>query len=167
MSNSIDKVVLDMGKSSNCSTSQKYHSTFYQTSKIIELMDRKRKMINLKIAVEDAISKMDKTNRRLLTLVFIDGAKCEMIAKIIGVSLRTFFRKKISAWKQFASLLEEMGYDEEFFISEYSSERWFMAVYDETLSKGCETDDYMDKYLVKRMFNEVSKTEIAYNTYFS
>ena len=165
MSNTIDKIVLDMGKGSNCSTSQKYHSTYYQASKIIELMDRKRKMINLKIAVEDAISKMDKTNRRIMTLVFVDGAKSELIAQLLGVSLRTFFRKKLNALKEFTALLHEMGYDEGFFESEYFGERWFMAVYNECVYKGCENEDTMDKYLVKRVFNEVSKINLAYNTY--
>jgi len=166
MSNTLDKIVLDLGKGSNCAVSQKYHSTYYQASKIIELMDRKRKMINLKVAVEDAIGKLDKTNRRIMALVFIDGAKSESVANLLGVSLRTFFRKKINALKEFTDILQEMGYDESFFESEYFNEKWFMAVYDECVYKGCETDEPVDKYLVKRVFNEVSKiNNIAYNTY--
>ena len=167
MTNSIDKIVLDMGKGSNSALSSQYHSTYYQASKIIELMDRKRKMINLKVAVEDAISKLDRINRRIITLVFLDGAKSELVAKLLGVSLRTFFRKKVNAIKQFASVLQEIGYDEEFFESEYFCEKWFMAVYDDCVCNGTESEDVLDKYLLKRMFGEVSKINMVYNTYLS
>lgn len=166
MSNSIDKIVLDMGKSSNCTLSQQYHSTYYQASKIIELMDRKRKIINLKVAVEDAIGKLDKTNRRIMTLVFFDGVKSEMVAQMLGMSIRTFFRRKQNSLVQFKNILQEIGYDEEFFESEYFGEKWFMAVYDECVCKGCESEEPMDKYLIKRVFNEVSKiNNLAYNVY--
>jgi hypothetical protein len=165
MSNTIDKMVLDLGKSSNSALSHRQYSTYYHASKIIELMDRKRKMINLKIAVEDAISKLNKTDRRIMTLVFFDGAKSEMIAKLLGISLRTYFRKKVNALVKFADLLQEMGYDSDFFQNEYSSEKWFMAVYDECVSKGCDSESPIDKYLIKRVFNEMSKTGLAFNTY--
>jgi hypothetical protein len=38
-----------------------------------------------------------------------------------------------------------------------------MAVYDECVYKGCEDDDTMNKYLIKRVFSEVSKVNLAYN----
>ena len=42
MTNTIDKLVLDMGKSSNSAMINNYQSTFSQANRIIELMDRKR-----------------------------------------------------------------------------------------------------------------------------
>jgi len=167
MSNTIDKIVLDMGKSSNPALSDKNHSTYYQASKIIELMDRKRKMINLKVAVEGAISKLDKTNRRILTLVFWDGVKSEDVAGLLGVSIRTFFRKKLNALKCFTSVLQELGYDSEFFENEYFYEKWFMSVYDECVYRSSDGDELLDKFLIKRVFNEVSKLNLSYNTYLS
>ena len=167
MCDTIDRLVLNLGKSSNSALSQKANDTFYHASKIIELMDRKRKMINLKVAVEDAIGKLDKTNRRIVTLVFLDGVKSELTAQLLGVSIRTFFRKKLKALNEFTVVLQELGFDEEFFESEYFSEKWFMAVYDECVYKGCENEDPLDKYLIKRVFNEVSKINMSYNTYLS
>ena len=43
MANTIDKIVMDTGKNSNHQNIQKYQTTLYQTSKIIEFMERKRK----------------------------------------------------------------------------------------------------------------------------
>ena len=163
MTNTIDKLVLNMGKSSNSALQNNYQSTFYQASKIIELMNRKRKMINLKVAVESAISKLRTTERRIITLVFVDGVTSELISQLLGMSIRTFFRKKNQALKEFSNMLQEIGFDEEFFESEYYSEKWFMAVYDDCVSKNAEGEEILDKYLVKRVLNEVSKINMAYN----
>lgn len=56
MSNTIDKIVISTGTNSNSSLLQKYQSTYYQAGKMIELAERKRKMINLKVAVEIRLS---------------------------------------------------------------------------------------------------------------
>ena len=165
MSKTIDKTIMDLGKSSNSVVSQKRYSTYFQASKIIELMDRKRKMINLKVAVEDSMNRLDKLSRRILTLSYMDGAKCETIAKLMGTSLRTYFRKKLSAFNQFTEILCELGYDESFFESEYFGEKWFMAIYDDCVCKGCDSDEAPDRYVVKKLFNELSKINFAYNTY--
>ena len=97
MTNTLDKLILDLSKHSNNVSMIKNQTTYNQARKLIELLDRKRKMINLKVAVEDSLAGLNKIDRRILTLVFIDGAKSEMIAQILGVSLRTFFRKKVIA----------------------------------------------------------------------
>ena len=96
MTDTIDKLIMDISTHSNSQTMQKNQTTFNQTRKIIEFLDRKRKMINLKVAVEESLDKLNKTDKRILGLVFIDGIKSEMVAQFLGVSLRTFFRKKLT-----------------------------------------------------------------------
>lgn len=165
MVNTLDKIIMDTGKSSHNSILQKYQSTYCQASKIIELIDRKRKMINLKIAVEDTLNKLDRNSKRLLTLIFIDGAKSEVVAEMLGMSIRTFFRKKISAINEFSSIFQCKGYDNEFFESEYSYELWFMSVYNACVSKSTSSEDTIDKYIIKQMVNEASQISYAYNVY--
>lgn len=165
MVSTIDKIIMDIGKNSNSAMLQKFQSTYYQASKIIELMDRKRKMINLKVSVEEALNKLDKTNKRILTLVFIDGVKSELVAQILGISIRTFFRKKNSALNEFSTIFQSKGYDEEFFEREYLNENWFMLVYNVCLARSSSSEELMDKYLVKSVINEVSKISFAYNVY--
>ena len=165
MSETIDKIVLDSSKASNSTMLQKYQSTYYQTNKIIDYIDRKRKMVNLKVIVEDVVGRLNKTDRRIISLVYFDGVKSELIAELMGISLRTFFRKKANALKEFTLILQALGYDEDFFESEYFYEKWFMAVYDSCVLKGYDTEEDLDKYLVKRMFNEMSKINKSYNTY--
>ena len=116
MTNTLDKLILDLSKHSNNVSMIKNQTTYNQARKLIELLDRKRKMINLKVAVEDSLAGLNKIDRRILTLVFIDGAKSEMIAQILGVSLRTFFRKKVIALNKFNSQMIAKGFDLDFFI---------------------------------------------------
>lgn len=165
MTNAIDKIVLDIGKSGNSPSLQKFQSTYYQASRIIELMDRKRKMINLKVACEDALCRLDRFSRRLLTLVFLDGVKSEVVAQMLNMSIRTFFRKKARAIEIFSQIFEALGFDNEFFESEYGLERWFMSVYDTCITKNCMADEVLDKGFVKSVMNEVSKISCAYNVY--
>lgn len=167
MSDTIDKIVNNSSKESNSTMLQKYQTTYYQASKILEYIDRKRKMVNLKVIVEDVIGRLKKDDRRLITLVYFDGVKSEEVAELMGISLRTFFRKKANALKEFTLILQALGYDEEFFEKEYFCEKWFMAVYDNCVFKNCEAEEELDRLLVKRMFNEMSKLKINYNTYLS
>lgn len=160
MSNTIDKIVISTGKTSYSSLLQKYQSTYYQTGKMIELVERKRKMINLKIAVEDAFSSLNVMDRRILGLVFVDGVKSEKVAKLLNMSLRTFFRRKITALSNFTEAMEMAGFNSEFFIREYSKERWFLSVYNECIQKGS-NEDSLTGYVVKRVFNEVGQVEMV------
>lgn len=165
MSNTLDKIILDVGKGSNSLLLQKCQTTYYQANKIIELMDRKRKTINLKVSVEEVLSRLSKDDRRLLTLVFIDGVKSDLVAQLFGISLRTFFRKKIKALDNFTMCLQKMGYNVKFFEEEYGSEPWITPIYDECTSKNIEEDVPIDQFIINRVMNQMSKVNLAYNTY--
>lgn len=165
MTNTLDKLILDLSKHSNNVSMIKNQTTYNQARKLIELLDRKRKMINLKVAVEDSLAGLNKIDRRILTLVFIDGAKSEMIAQILGVSLRTFFRKKVIALNKFNSQMIAKGFDLDFFIREYSKEQWILSVYDECVNKYNKEDETMDVCIVKRVLNEISKVTLGNSIY--
>ena len=68
-------------------------------------------MINLKVAVEDTLQRLPKTERKILMLVFIDGIKSESAAELMWISLRTFFRKKAKGLECFQEKLIEYGYN--------------------------------------------------------
>lgn len=165
MTDTIDKLIMDISTHSNSQTMQKNQTTFNQTRKIIEFLDRKRKMINLKVAVEESLDKLNKTDKRILGLVFIDGVKSEMVAQFLGVSLRTFFRKKVEALNRFNTQMIANGFDLNFFKSEYACEKWIMSVYNECLIKSMSEDDSMNLSTVKRMMNEISQVNLGLDCY--
>lgn len=164
MSNTIDKIVMTTGKTSYSSLLQKYQSTYYQAGKIIELVERKRKMINLKVAVEEAYSNLSVMERRIVGLVYVDGVKSEKVAKLLNMSLRTFFRRKLIALSNFSDEMELAGFNSEFFIKEYAKERWFMSVYDECLQRGS-NEDSINSNVVRRVFNEVGQVDMIPTSY--
>jgi len=161
MANTIDKIVVATGKNSNHQNVQKYQTTLYQTSKIIEFTERKRKMINLKIAVENALQRLPKIERRILVLAFVDGVKSEMISQLLEISLRTYFRKKSKALDNFKEQMIACGFDLEFFENEYACENWMMSIYQESVLKYNKDEENLDSCLIKRMIKEVSKINLT------
>lgn len=164
MSNTVDKIVLSTGKTSYSSMLQKYQSTYYQAGKMIELLERKRKMINLKVAVEDSFASLSVMDRRILGLVYVDGIKSEKVAKLLNMSLRTFFRRKFIALNNFSDSMEAKGFNNEFFIKEYSKERWFLSVYNECIQKNT-NEDSLNGTVVKRVISEVGQVELVSSLY--
>lgn len=160
MSKTIDKIILDSGKNSNHQKVQKYQTTLYQTGKMIELMERKRKMINLKVSVEDSLQRLSKIERRILCLVFIDGVKSEKVAELLDISLRTFFRKKSKALENFKDQMISCGYGLSFFENEYMEEKWMLSVYHESIVKYNKDEENLDFSIVRRMIKEVSKINL-------
>lgn len=165
MSKSIDKIVLDLGKSSNNHEIINYQTTYSQTSKILKLMDRKRKLINLKVIVENGLANISKDSRRILTLFYIDGITANFISQLLGISIRTFFRQKIKALVELCNELEYSGYGKEFFDEEYASERWFATIYNNMLAKNSEDEDFIDAFAIKSMLGEIGKIQMYKNTY--
>ncbi len=165
MSETMDKLIMDIGKHSNSRSLQNNQTTYGQANQIIEFLDRKRKMINLKVAVENSLAKLNKTDKRILALVFIDGVTSELVAQFLGVSLRTFFRKKIEALNKFNNQMIANGFDLDFFNNEYSSEKWIVSIYNECLSKSFSDDETINNSLVRKVMNEISQVDFKKDYY--
>ena len=156
MTETVNKKIINTGSNSNKEGLLVYQSTYFQTSQMIELIERKRKFINLKVAVEETLATLSNIDRRILVLAYIDGVTSVIIAQLLNVSLRTYFRKKAAAIERFADRMDKFGLNEKFFASEYGDEMWFMGVYNDILSAGI-TDDALEKPTIHRMFSQISK----------
>lgn len=165
MSKSLDKVVLDIGKGSGKVSIKNCQTAHSQTGKIIKLMDRKRKLVNLKVVIEECLAGIPKDSRRLLSLFYIDGITANMISQLLGVSLRTVFRQISKALDSFCFELDKRGYGRVFFEEEYSCEKWFSAVYSNMLTKGLEEEECPDAVVIRTMLGDVSKIRVFNNTY--
>ena len=53
------------------------------------------------------------------------------------------------------------GFDVNFFEKEYSSEKWMVSVYQESVLKYNKEEESLSSSLVKRMIKEVSKINIS------
>ncbi len=165
MSKSLDKVVLDIGKGSGKVSCKNYQTTHLQTSKMIKLMDRKRKLVNLKVVVEECLAGIPEDSRRILSLFYMDGITANLISQLLGVSLRTFFRQKTKALDSFCFELDKRGYGKAFFEEEYSCEKWFSSVYADMLTKNLEEDDCPNGIIIRAMLGDIIKIRPFSNTY--
>ncbi len=165
MSNSIDKLVLDTGKSSYTRDITKFQTTNIQTGRMISLIDRKRKLVNLKVIIEEGLAGISRDSRRLLTLFYIDGITASLISQLLGISLRTFFRQKMKALIEFSDKLTSLGYGKDFFDEEYLGEAWFDVIYNEVLGESNEEEKVLEGVFVKNMLSDVGKIHTFCNTY--
>ncbi len=93
LTKSYDKLVLKEALNSyyysiNCSLSSEK-----SYEKIASLIERKNKLINFKLKVENILKNMDKLLRTILVKKHIKLMQAEEIAKDLHLSLRTYFRR--------------------------------------------------------------------------
>ena len=128
MANSIDNLIKRIGINSAFNHSV-YNSTLTDSNKIIELTERKIKIINLKVIIEKALNKLKTNDFRILSLCYIDAVNYKKIQEILNVSERTFFRRKELAIARFSSNLSELGYDAEKLNDYLQNENWVKNAY--------------------------------------
>lgn len=125
----IDNLVLCKGKNSNHYSHMSGYNTLEYMNNVISLIERKKRLINLKLIIEEMLLKMDSKQQRLLVLTFFDNAKSAVVADALGISLRTYFRKKEQALTSFACLMKNSQFNGTFFEENYADERWLMDYY--------------------------------------
>lgn len=96
--------------------------------KIIELSERKVKLINFKLLIENALTSCDAEQASLLVEKYFDGEKVKDIVAKHGLSMRTYFRKLNAAENAFYCELAHAGFTDEKLNQYLSSEKWIMEV---------------------------------------
>lgn len=133
LTNAIDKLVFEFGM--NSARNYGFSCTFNDAQKIIELTDRKVKLINIKVLINKVLSSMDETSCKILTLKFIDKMSIDTIIKVLNLKRRTFYRKINNALASFANLLMVNGFNKENLFDFVQGETWIVDVYEEMLKK--------------------------------
>ncbi len=168
----IDNLVLKQGVHSCFYSNGFYNATFQTANNIIELTNRKQTLINLKLMVEDGLAKLPKDDVRLLVLTYFDLLKSTLVSERLGVSIRTFFRKKQFAIGKFANALKFMGFTHEKLLKSLQGENWLLTVFENnTTSKQTQnqteevetpTNEYrLLKYIMKDL-NQTAKRKFSY-----
>ena len=89
ISNAIDGMVLSNGLHS----AYGYNTTMKCANTIINLISRKKVLINLKVLIERVLDKLPNEFARILVLKYFDKVKVNDILSIMELSRRTYFRK--------------------------------------------------------------------------
>ena len=96
---------------------------------IIEMSERKKNLINLKLIIEKALKEIDSKYSRILILRFIDGKKFCELSEILNITMRTLFRRINLALKSFTLALMRLGYNSKKLYSLFCVENWIMDIY--------------------------------------
>lgn len=131
MTESIDKLVNKRALNSVYMGSSYFsiNNVSFVADKIIELSDRKVRLINLKILTETALKNCNQKHAEILIERYVDGDKAQEIADRHSLSMRTYFRRLASAESEFSSNLSIMGYDDKKISQYLSTEKWISQIY--------------------------------------
>lgn len=130
VSNAIDKIVISRATNSfyTSGSNLSFNDIGNVSNDILNLTERKIILINLRIIIENALVNTNKDYVKYLILNFVEKRSCYESARILNVSLRTYFRKLNLALTSFEKALIRNGYDIEYFEQKLSNESWIMEV---------------------------------------
>lgn len=114
--------------------------------RIINLCERKAKLVNMKVLVDTCLLKSTTLSAQLLIERYIDEDESDIIANRHNLHIRTYFRKLIQAETSFSILMLKEGFSEEKLSNYLSGEKWILEVYEKFKNEG--KVDCEDKQLV-------------------
>lgn len=96
---------------------------------IINLSERKIKLINLKLLTDFALENCPLLSAQILIERYMDNEKSADIAKRHNLAERTYFRRLTEALENFSFTLAKLGFSENRLLDYISTEKWIMEVY--------------------------------------
>lgn len=129
LTEAIDDLVYKQGINSGFGAKGVNNSAYNCASKMIELTERKRKLLIVKNSMEDAFASLPKTYMRLLALTYVDCLKSVDVADAMKISLRTFFRKKNDGIYKLAHELNRLGLSGDKLNDLLCEETWLIDLY--------------------------------------
>ncbi len=104
------------------------NNTLVLADQIIDLSERKIKLINLKILIQNALGKMDKSQARILIKKYIEKNSVDQILDSMSLSRRTYFRKVSEAESAFEAVCASLGYPYNKLDVYLQSEKWILEI---------------------------------------
>ena len=104
------------------------HNTLALANRIIDLSERKVKLINIKLLTEKALSSIDEKGAKILIMKYFDNASCEDILTALSLSRRTYFRRIGEMEAAFEASCSQFGFPMERLDSYLAGEVWILNV---------------------------------------
>ena len=131
IASAIDNLVITQSVSSG----RNNLTTLENVEKVINLIQRKKLLVNLKVLIDNSLSKLDKNCARILIMKYVDKVRPEFAMEILELSRRTYFRRIDSSIDSFASALSSLGYDEGVLEAMLKKEHWIREYYNTFLKQ--------------------------------
>lgn len=98
-------------------------------SEIIALTDEKRKIVNLRYLINEALKQMKEKSRDILVDRMINKRTFNEISESRNIAMRTTFRRLETAENEFAKILSSLGYGERKLEEEFSNDKYIGSIY--------------------------------------
>lgn len=103
--------------------------------KLLELSERKVRLINVKVLTEQTLEKLERESAQLLIEKYIDNDRGEDIALRHGFPQRTYYRRQNEAENAFTAYMALQGFNEKKLNEYLAKENWIMEVYNNFKTK--------------------------------
>lgn len=104
-------------------------SVMVVANKLIELGERKKTLINLKVLVEEALASCGEESSDLLIEKYMEQGKAKEIAEKHNYTMRTYFRRLAAAEGQLMEKVALLGYNERRLQEMLKGEKWILDIY--------------------------------------
>ena len=108
---------------------QKDNGVLAVSEKMLGLIQRKSRLINIKVLVDNALLGCESLYGQILIEKYIDNDTAEDIAQRHKLNIRTYFRKLELAETDFYSNIVKRGFDEKKLNEYLEEEKWILEVY--------------------------------------
>ena len=133
-----------------CGGNQMDNGVMAVADRIIKLSQRKIKLINIKVLVEQTLEKCDTLLAQLLIEKYVDNDKIEEIAKRHNLSSRTYFRRLMQAEDSFSYLMSLRGFNDEKLKDYLKDEKWIMEIYNKFSHKAVCEEKNEEKEIIEQ-----------------
>ena len=127
---SIDRRVLALGTQSYKTTNFGKDCTLDLMETVIELIERKKKILKLKVLVENALRNLPVFTSKLLIRKYIDKLSLNDLAMENNITISILRRKLRKAINECYDYFCKLGYCSSYIEQEYLSEPWLVGIYE-------------------------------------
>ena len=99
------------------------------TNRLLNLIERKVNLINLKLIVEKVLASLNTKHLRVLSLRYIQCLKSEELAEHLNKSRRTVFRLLNDAMEEFVKNMLNFGFCSNYLYKNLKTEKWILMQY--------------------------------------
>lgn len=131
IANAVDNLVVSQGINS----ANNHLTTIENAERIINLIQRKKLLVNLKVLVDSTVAKLDNLSARLIIMRYLDNIKPDICLEILKLSRRTYFRRLDRALDEFSLKLKLSGYTPDVLEQLVQKEYWIKEHYNNFLKQ--------------------------------
>ena len=115
-------------------------STYDEINKVIDLTERKNKILNLKVIAENLLNNLKPKHKEIATLKYVNKLTYEEIAIKKEVSLRSIYRNFETINKELLSYTKSKNWSSQFFKSQCKNEVWIEELLNKKLQSHLEIE---------------------------